>query len=111
MSNVTVVEIREIARNLSVKGAAKLRKAELIVAIGDSLYDDAKAMDRERSIRKVVTRKLAKGALAAERMVARVNGYMRSNGTDKLTKAQQRRIRKNANRHGINPWNLSYTFP
>jgi hypothetical protein len=84
MTNVTVTEIREIARSLNVKGAAKLRKAELIVAIGDMLYAEAKSEDNARKPVEVAPTVKSYN----ERMESRLSGYYAQNGHgDKVTYA------------------------
>jgi Rho termination factor-like protein len=40
---MNVTELKALAKSLGVTGFSKLRKAELILAIGDALYDEATA--------------------------------------------------------------------
>ena len=138
LTSLTVPAIKAILNDFNATGISKSRKPELVRfaatmldgahldAIAFEAESDAKMIESVEAMvseafppsmaeidaeyRKSLLSEVAKGALAAGRMVNRINGYMRNNGTDKLTKAQLRRVRKQANRHGIDPWKLSYDF-
>jgi hypothetical protein len=130
----TVASLREIAERMELNIKGKITKPVLAGIIADAIdavhadvaetekvqafIDEAfppsiEELDndyRKQIIRNKVATKHADKLSAEDRMVSRVNGYMRSNGTDKLTKRQQRRIYKKANRAGINPWKLTYNY-
>jgi len=98
MANVstttTVVELREIARTLMITGVSKLRKAELMLAIGDALYNEAKAEDNIRTVRTNIGPR--KGLSTPKRLA--VYGS-KEHGGAKLTAKQWRRINKKIKRH------------
>lgn len=87
----TLATLRKLAADLKIPGRSKMSKTELAAAI------DAEYAKRDNT--------------PERRMINRVNGYMRHNGTDKLTPAQWRRVRKNERRHGINVNKLVLDFP
>lgn len=111
---MNVTELKALAKSLNVTGYSRLRKAELIVAIGDATYDDAVTENRTRSVRKVAAGYKRKSY--NERMVNRLFGYHTQNGfghmlsvpeyagydsplmMSKLTPSQRKRYTKKYNR-------------
>lgn len=103
----TVAQLKARLLDFNATGISKMRKNELmsmLACLMDGAHLDAIHMSPVRIERK-------KLVTPRQRMIKRINGYMAANDTDKLTKAQSRRIRKKAHRHGINPWELTFTFP
>jgi hypothetical protein len=112
----TVAALREIAARMGLAIPGKAVKAEvaaLIVAGIDDVHVEALKWEAYRN--QVAIAEAGGGYMnalnaAESRMRNRVQNYMESNGTDKLTKPQLRRIRKKSNRTGVNPWALSYDY-
>ena len=101
---MNVAELKSLASDMGIKVPSKARKADIETLITDAI-DTAHAEALE------INAQRAPGeATAAIRMRNRVQSYMESNGTDKLTKAQLRRIRKKSNRTGVSPWALYYDY-
>ena len=120
----TVAALREIATRMGLTAPSKAVKADIVALITDAIETaHAEALEINASF-DVTTEKLLKLAIkpsarksytqrtlsVEDRMRNRVQNYMESNGTDKLTKAQLRRIRKKSNRTGVNPWALCYDY-
>ena len=112
---MNVTDLKALAKSLNIKGYSKLRKAELIVAIGDATYDDAAAENVSRTV-KVIAPSYHSGKSYNERMINRLFGYHIQNGhghmlsvesllsydspfmLSKLTPKQARRYTKKYNR-------------
>lgn len=96
---MNVTELRDIARNLSIKGFSKLRKAELIIAIGDACYDEATAINDEINTRNLDT---AFGPeCGAKRMKPSIMGtpkrlatYFAQNGSERVSRLTARQVRR-----------------
>lgn len=107
---MNVTELKSLAKTLGVTGYSKMRKADLIVAIGDACYAEAVEMDAAMS-RPTVSEAEADTILDGwvntlngeagkprksytERMLNRIQGYYTQNGCTRLTAKQNRRQEK-----------------
>lgn len=106
----TVAEMREVAKRMNLSGTSKLRKSELYAAILagiESAHGEAIDENRKRVVSKIVTgyrssvHPVASLTNRAQILAGKINAYMRQNGTDKLTPAQWRRVRKAMAKHAV----------
>jgi hypothetical protein len=117
-----LTELKTLAKSVGVKGYSKMRKAEIIVAIGDVFYDEAIVESHERlmvetaqeiideafppSIAELdveyvasLPQKLSKALTGLPMGSARrKDNYLRQNGSERLTGRQRRRLGKKAAR-------------
>jgi hypothetical protein len=125
---LTVPALREIAATMNITIPSKARKDDIVALINEGIntaHSEAiELAGKIDAIDKVIADKderrvsLIKDIVAGyraqtarEKMARKINAYIRSNGTDKMTKAQGRRIRKGLNKSGIKLSQLSFTFP
>jgi hypothetical protein len=106
---MNVTELKAYAKSVGMTGYSKLRKNELITAIGDFFYDAAVTENRHRTVRKVAAgykASIAEDAASLPQTLpkprkgmgvgsaTRLDNYLRQNGCERLTPAQRRRYRK-----------------
>jgi hypothetical protein len=111
----TMVDLREIAERMQLGIKGKITKPVLAGVIADAidiLHRDVLATMETAPVNMV--KDVDAGTLAQDnraRMVRKINAYMRFNGTDKLSPAQWRRVRKGFNRYNVNIGQLVLTYP
>lgn len=108
---MNVNDLKALAKSHNVKGFSKLRKAELIVAIGDSVYDDAMAEYAVREAESFVV-SFADTFLTevVKRNRRRLNGYATVVGKNRhggaaFTAKQRKRMLRKAHR-AQNTWEI-----
>lgn len=122
----TVASLREIATRMGLTVPSKSVKADivaLIVAGIDTAHAEAWDMNDDFDSSHTFTeqsdgsftlvRPVASLSDRGEILARKVNAYMRQNGTDKLTPAQWRRVRKAMAKHAVTHTDMGrfYVYP
>ncbi len=133
-ATLTIPALKSLISDMNVRSQngdiivpSKARKADIVTLITDEidrLWDEAKEWDRITDEIDSIPVKLPETdrffvrtvpslAARAEILAGKVNAYMRQNGTDKLTPAQWRRVRKAMAKHAVTHIDMGqfYVYP